>query len=60
MRKNQQSGDRAVELTQREQQKEKRMPKSEDSFLWDDFKQNNICITESRRKRKRKKGRKLI
>ena len=39
--------DRVVELTQQEQHKEKKkMKKSEDSprYLWNDFKQKNICI----------------
>ena len=38
--------DRLVEITDVEQNKEKRMKRIEDSLkeLWDNFKHNNICI----------------
>ena len=38
--------DRGVEITEAEQNKQKRMKRNEDSLrdLWDNIKRNNICI----------------
>lgn len=55
-------GEKAMELTQTEQKKGKRILKSEDTLrdLYDNIKQNNIHITVSRRGRERERGRKFI
>ena len=50
--------DKMVEITAREQNKEKRMKRSEDSFrdLWDNIKRNNIRIIGVPEEEEKKKG----
>ena len=50
--------DRMVEFTATEQTKEKRTKRNDDSLrdLWDNIKCNNICITGSQKKKRKRKG----
>ena len=51
-------GDRMVEFTAAEQNKEKRMKRNEDSLrdFWDNIKRNNICIIGVPEGEEREKG----